>query len=68
MKTITMSAIVRDGTEEEICQHIRKLVGEKNGTIEDLQVKDAPSQKSSPKNESPKEVPKGSGATLRGVA
>ena len=63
-----MSAIVEDSTEELICQNIRRLVGEKNGTIEDLQVKDAPSQDSPPKNEPPKEVPKGSGATLAGVA
>ena len=59
MKKITMSAIVEDGTEEEICQKLRTLVGEKKGTMEDLQTNDT---------STPNPPPKGSGATLEGVA
>jgi len=69
MKKITMSAIVEDGTEEEICQGVRKLVGEKNGTVEDLQVKDAPGQDANTGHIPPEAPPpKGVGATLRSVA
>lgn len=68
MKKITMSAIVEDGKEEEICQNIRRFVGEKNGKIEDLKTMDAPSQ-DLPQTQPPKNAPpKGSGATLAGVA
>ena len=53
MKKITMSAIVEDGTEEKLSQELRALIALKNGTV-DIQISDAP--------------PKGSGATLAGVA
>ena len=53
MKNIMVSAIVKEGTEEDLVKKIRALIAEKEGTV-DIQVIDAP--------------PKGAGATLAGVA
>ncbi len=53
MKKIMMSAVVKEGTEEDLAKAIKALIVAKGGTV-DIQVSDAP--------------PTGSGATLAGVA